>query len=82
MLDINDLLDYCQDDCVFDIFDCDSTNAFDCTIEKDLSREELEEWLDNHDYELYSFEPIQRKDNNDNTIFGIVFNVGKVEEMN
>ena len=79
MLDISDLLDYAQDDCVFDIFDCDSRNAFDCTIEKGLSREELENWLNTHSHELYNFEPIQRKDDKGNTIFGIVWNVGNVE---
>jgi len=79
MLDIYDLLDYVQDDCMFDIFECDS-RAFDCTIAKDLSREELEGWLEHHSCDLLSFEPIQRKDNNDNTIFGIVWNVERVEE--
>lgn len=80
MLDIYDLLDYAQDDCVFDIFECDSRNAFDCTIEKGLSRDELQEWLEKHSYSLCSFEPIQRKDEHGDTIFGIVWNVERVEE--
>ena len=74
MLDINDLLDYCQDDCVFDIFDCNLEK----NIKESIDRNELIEWHENHSYELYSFEPIQRKQNGD-TIYGIVFNVGGVE---
>lgn len=74
MLDINDLLDYAQDDCLFDIFDCD----LGANIKESIDRNELEEWCENHAYDLESFEPIQRKDN-DNTIYGIVFNVSHIE---
>ena len=80
MFDINDLLDYVQDDCVFDIFECDST-AFDCVIAKKLSRDELEDWLERHTCDLCSFEPIQRKDERGDTIFGIVWNVENVEDI-
>ena len=79
MLDINDLLDYVQDDCVFDIYDCDKG----LNIKESIDREELESWVSENDYELCSFEPIQRKDRNTMncpTIFGIVWNVEKVEE--
>ena len=76
MLDINDLLDYAQSDCVFDIYDCTTGK----TIAKDLEREQLEEWHESHSYELLSFEPIQRVDEQDQTIFGIVWNVDNVEE--
>ena len=77
MLDINDLLDYVQDDCVFDIYDLYKGK----NIVEGIDREELESWLENHTYELCTFEPIQRKDKNcDLTIFGIVWNVDNVEE--
>lgn len=78
MLDINDLLDYCQDDCVFDIFDCD----LGANIKESIDRNELEEWCENHSYNLESFEPIQRKEQrvvSCETIFGIVFNVSEVD---
>ena len=78
MLDLDFLCDYIQDDCVVDIYDCDSNN-YDC-IKKDLSIDEVREWGENHSCEIYSIEPIQRKDNNGETIFGLVINVGKVEE--
>lgn len=79
MLDIIDLLDYIQDDCVFDIFDCDS-NDYDC-IKKDLDREQLETWAEGHRYKVYSIEPIQRKDNFGDVVYGIVFNLGEIEEV-
>lgn len=78
MLDILDLLDYIQDDCVFDIYDCDSKD-YDC-VAKGLEREQLEEWANNHSYRVYSLEPIQRKGEQGDTIFGIVFNLGEIEE--
>jgi len=71
MLDIMDLLEYAQDDCDFDIYDCDKG----ATTETGLSREELENWCETHDYDLWSFEPSQRE-----KAFAIVFNVSKVEE--
>lgn len=74
---IDDLLDYTQDDCVIDIFDCD----LGATIKTGLSIDEAREWHEHHNYDLWSFEPIQRKeDDSENVVFGIVFNVGKVEE--
>lgn len=74
---IDDLLDYTQDDCVIDIFDCD----LGATIKTGLSIDEAREWAENHTCDLWSFEPIQRKEeNSENVVFGIVFNVGKVEE--
>lgn len=81
MLDIGDLLDYCQDDCVFDIFDCN----LGANIKESIDRNELEEWCEKHDYQLESFEPIQRKEQRavgSETIYGIVFNVSNVEETN
>ena len=77
MLDIGDLLDYCQDDCVFDIFDCDVG----ANIKENIDRDELEEWCEKHDYEFCSFEPIQRDDTDrgHGVVYGIVFNVSKVE---
>lgn len=79
MLDLDFLLDYVQDDCVIDIYDCDS-NDYDC-VAKGLTIEQAREWGENHSYELYSIEPIQRKDNLGETIFGLVINVGGVEEL-
>lgn len=78
MYDIEDLLDYVQTDCVIDIYDCDSNTTI-----HDLSIEQAREWHEDHEYELLSFEPIQRvdlnkKDNNYHA-FGIQFNVQKVE---
>ena len=77
MLDIVDLLDYIQDDCVFDIFDCDSDD-YDC-VKKGLNREQLENWASKHTYGVYSIEPIQRKDKFGEVVFGIVFNLGEIE---
>lgn len=79
MLDLDYLLDYVQDDCVIDIYDCDSDD-YDCVV-KDLSIEEAREWGENHSYELYSIEPIQRKDNSGNVVFGLVINVGSIEGL-
>lgn len=78
MYDIQDLLDYVQTDCTIDIFDCDEG-----TTTTDLTFEQAREWHEDHEYELLSFEPIQRvdlskKDNNYH-VFGIQFNVQKVE---
>ena len=75
MLEITDLFDYIIDGCVFDIWDMDSEQ----TIEEGMSQEELQEWCDNHSYELCSFEPCQRKEDNE-VVFGIVFNVCNIEE--
>ena len=79
MLDINDLLDYAQDDCVFDIYDCD----LGVNIKEGIDRNELQEWLENHSYDLCSFEPIQRDDTErkHGVVYGIVWNVEKVEEI-
>ena len=74
-MDIEDLLDYAQNDCIFDIYDIDSET----TINEGLSREELQEWHENYDYELCSFEPIQRKEDNE-VVFGIVINLTNIEE--
>ena len=71
MLDILDLLEWVIDGCYFDIYDCDNG----VTTETGLSREELENWCETHDYDLWSFEPSQRE-----KAFAIVFNVGGVEE--
>lgn len=71
MLDITDLLEYAQDDCDFDLYDCD----LGANIAENLSREELEDWCKKHSYDLLSFEPSQRE----NT-FAIVFNINNVEE--
>ena len=78
MLDLDDLLDYTQDDCVIDIYDCDS-NDYECCA-KDLTIEEAREWHENHSYRLYSFEPIQRKDEYGGVVYGILFNLGDIEE--
>jgi len=78
MFDLDDLLDYTQDDCVIDLYDCDSKD-YDC-VAKGLSIYEAREWASNHSYELYSFEPIQRKDENGEVVFGILFNLGSIEE--
>ena len=78
MLDLDDLLDYTQDDCVIDLYDCDSKD-YDC-VAKGLSIDEAREWASNHSYELYSFEPIQRKDEKGEVVFGILFNLGRIEE--
>lgn len=76
MLDISDLRDYIIDGCEFDIYDIGSEK----NIAQGLDEYELEEWCDNHDYELCSFEPTQRKDERGITVFGITFNVDNVEE--
>lgn len=74
---IDDLLDYVQLDCVIDIFDCD----LGATIKTGLSIHEARKWHEHHNYDLWSFEPIQRREDfSGNIVFGIVFNVGKVEE--
>lgn len=79
MLDISDLLDYTQDDCVIDIFDYD----LGVNLKESLSISEARNWAENHSYELGSFEPIQRDDTErgHGVVFGIVFNVGNVEEL-
>lgn len=78
MYDIQDLLDYVQTDCTIDIFDCDEG-----TTTTDLTIEQAREWHEDHEYELLSFEPIQRVDlnkkDNNYRVFGIQFNVQKVE---
>ena len=76
MLDIRDLLDCAQDDCVFDIYDCNEEK----NIAESLDRHELEDWLDHHNYDLCSFEPIQRKDQTGSVVYGLVWNVENVEE--
>jgi len=79
MLDIDDLLDYAQDDCVFDVYDCDKG----VNIVEGCDKEYLENWHETHAYDLCSFEPIQRQEtgfSGNQTIFGIVFNVSKVED--
>ena len=70
-MDILDLLDLIVDTCDFDLYNCDVG----ATTETGLSREELENWCETHDYELWSFEPSQRE-----KAFAIVFNVGKVKD--
>jgi len=71
MLDIMDLLGYAQDDCEFDIYDCDKG----ATTKIGISREDLENWCETHDYDLCSFEPSQRHE-----AFAIVFNVSAIED--
>ena len=66
MLDISDLLDYTQYDCVIDIFDTYKLEI----IKKSLTRSQAEKWHEKYDYELIDFEPIQREN-----VFGIQFNV-------
>ena len=76
MLEISDLRDYIIDGCEFDIYDLQEGK----NIAEGLDDYELEEWCDAHDYELCTFEPITRRDNSGNTVFGITFNVDNVEE--
>ncbi len=75
MLGIDELLDYIIDGVEFDIYDLDSEK----NIAEGLDESELIEWHENHDYELCTFEPTQRKDANGNTVWGITFNVDNVE---
>ena len=79
MLDLDTLLDYVFDDSVIDLYDCDSKN-YDC-IKQGLTIDEAREWAENHSHEVYSFEAIQRKDESGNVVWGILFNLGKVEEL-
>ena len=82
MYDINDLLDYVQIDCVIDIFDCLGKSCD--AIRKDLTIYEARKWHEEHNYELVSFEPIQRVDlskkETNYHVFGIQFNVTNIEE--
>lgn len=75
MLGIDELLDYIVDGCEFDVYDLNT----DKTIAQGLDDSEIREWHENHDYELCSLEPTQRKDNYGNVVFGITFNVENVE---
>ena len=75
MLGIDELLDYIVDGCEFDVYDLNN----DKNIAEGLSDDEIREWHENHDYELCSLEPTQRKDKYGNTVFGITFNVENVE---
>lgn len=70
-MDISDLVDYAHDDCVFDIYDVINDKLY----LKGGSKEKALKFHSKKNYELQSFEPIQRKDDNDDVIFGIVFNV-------
>ena len=71
MLDIEDLVNYAHDDCVFDIYNCD----IGVVVRKNLTRHEAKRYHETHRYDLISFEPIQR-----DNVFGLQFNVHKVEE--
>lgn len=75
MLGIDELLDYIIDGVEFDVYDINTEK----NIAEGLSDDEIREWHENHDYELCSLEPTQRKDANGNTVFGITFNVDNVE---
>lgn len=76
MYNIDDLIDYAQTDCVFDIYDVFNGEV----VAKGLTQEQGRKWHEEHEYELVSFEPIQRIDLNEKTgvAFGIQFNVNKV----
>ena len=78
MFDLDDLLDYVQDDCVIDIYDCNG-GELDCLV-KDMSKDEARTWHENHSYTLESFEPIQRKGAGGRVEFGIVFNLSDIED--
>lgn len=71
MLDIRDMLDYTHTDCVIDIFDSRKGEI----IKKGLTHSQALKWHEKHDYELLSFEAIQRRYREGATIFGIQFNV-------
>lgn len=77
MLDISDLKDYIIDGCEFDIYDIDN----DSTIAEGLDDAELQDWHESHNYELCTFEPTQRKDENGNVVFGITFNLCDIEDL-
>ena len=80
MYDIDDLADYVQYDCVVDIYNVDTDTLVAC----DLSIQQAREWHEDYEYELVSFEPIQRVDlnkkDNNYRAFGIQFNVENVSE--
>ena len=78
MLDMDDLLDYVQDDCVIDIFDCYGKECK--AMIEGMSKDEAKAWHENHSYTLVSFEPIQRKGAGGRVEFGIVFNLSDIED--